>query len=121
MPAQKRELYASPNGDKWYLARESETGRLFVRHKANLPSGGQVTDIDIGAFLRGGRRHPEHQALLRMIGTWLKTIPSALRGKAGELGYPTTAEVDEATAAQIPARNPSNKSDIMIKDTPVPN
>ena len=75
MPAQKRALYASPNGDRWYLARESETGRLFVRHKANVPSGGQVTDIDIGTFLSGGRRHPEHQALLHLIGTLVESDP----------------------------------------------
>ena len=73
MPAQKRELYTSPNGDRWYLARQSETGRLFVRHKANVPSGGQVTDIDIGAFLSGGPRHPERQALLHLIGTLIES------------------------------------------------
>ena len=33
---QERELYSSPNGDSWYLVREPETGRLFVRHKANV-------------------------------------------------------------------------------------
>jgi len=69
MPVEKRELYRSSNGDRWFLAREPETGRLFVRHEANIPSGGQVTDIDIGAFLGEGRQHPEHQALLHMIGT----------------------------------------------------
>jgi hypothetical protein len=42
---------------------------VFVRHEANIPSGGQVTDIDIGAFLSAGRANPEHQALLRLIGT----------------------------------------------------
>lgn len=73
MPAQKRELYKSPNGDRWYLARESETGRLCVSHEANFPSGGQVTDIDIGAFLSGGPRHPEHQALLHLIGTLVES------------------------------------------------
>ena len=63
MPAQKRELYSNPNGDMWYLAREPETGRLFVRHSANAPSGEQVTDIDTGAFLRRDSEHPEHHAL----------------------------------------------------------
>jgi hypothetical protein len=53
---------------RWFLARDPETGRLFVRHEANIPSGGQVTDLDIGAFLSGGQRNPEHQALLRLIG-----------------------------------------------------
>lgn len=63
------ELYSSPNGDRWFLARDPATGRVFVRHKANIPSGGQVTDIDIGAFLNQGRANPEHQALLHLIGT----------------------------------------------------
>jgi hypothetical protein len=78
MPTQNRELYRSPNGDRWYLAREPETGRLFVRHEANLPSGGQVTDIDIGAFLSGGPRHPEHQALLHLIGTLIESHPEQI-------------------------------------------
>jgi hypothetical protein len=78
MPAQERELYNSPNGDRWYLAREPETGRIFVRHRANVPSGGKVTDIDIGAFLSGGLRHPEHQALLHLIGTLVESVPQRI-------------------------------------------
>jgi len=69
MPLAKRELYISPNGDRWFLARGPETGSLFVRHEANVPSGGHVTDLDISAFLSVGRRNPEHLALLRLIGT----------------------------------------------------
>jgi hypothetical protein len=68
MPAEKRELYRSPNGDRWFLAHAPEMGTLFVRHEANVPSGGQVTDIDIGAFLSEDPRNPEHQALLHLIG-----------------------------------------------------
>src|SRR5947207_8728014 len=33
----------------------------------SAPSGGQVTDIELGAFL-GGPASPEHEALLRLIG-----------------------------------------------------
>ena len=62
-----RQLYRSPNGDTWFLARDPETGSAFVRHQANAPSGGQVTDIDLGAFL-SGPGSPEHEALLRLIG-----------------------------------------------------
>ena len=40
-----REIYRSSNGDRWLLARDPETGRVFVRHEPNLPSGGQVADI----------------------------------------------------------------------------
>jgi len=69
MPVETRELYSSPNGDRWFLSRDPATGRVFIKHEANIPSGGQSTDIDIGAFLSKGPRSPEHQALLRLIGT----------------------------------------------------
>jgi hypothetical protein len=62
-----RQLYRSPNGDSWFLARDPLTGSAFVRHQANAPSGGQVTDIELGAFL-GGPESPEHEALLRLLG-----------------------------------------------------
>jgi hypothetical protein len=74
MPLERRELYSSPNGDKWFLSRDSATGNVFVRHEANVPSGGRLTDIDIGAFLSAGR-NPEHQALLRLIGTLVEGRP----------------------------------------------
>ena len=62
-----RQLYRSPNGDSWFLVRDPATGSAFVRHQANAPSGGQVTDIDLGAFL-SSPGSPEHEALLRLIG-----------------------------------------------------
>ena len=65
--AEMRQLYRSPNGDTWFLARDPATGSAFVRPQANAPSGGQVTDIELGAFL-SGPRNPEHEALLRLIG-----------------------------------------------------
>jgi len=68
MLIEKRELYSSPNGDRWFLSRDS-TGRAFIRHEANPSSGGQTSDIDVGAFLSRGPLHPEHHALLRLIST----------------------------------------------------
>src|SRR5947209_1715300 len=65
--AKTRHLYRSPNGDSWSLARDPATGSAFVRHQANAPSGGHVTDIEMGAFLNGPGS-PEHEALLRLIG-----------------------------------------------------
>jgi hypothetical protein len=64
-----RQIYASSNGDCWHLLRDPETGRSFVRHAANLASGGQVSDIGLTAFLGSGRNGPEHQELWRLIGT----------------------------------------------------
>jgi hypothetical protein len=63
-----RELYRSSNGDRWCLAHDSVSGRVFVRHEPNLPSGGHASDIEIGTFLVRGRG-PEQQELLRLIGT----------------------------------------------------
>jgi hypothetical protein len=64
-----RKLYSSPNGDRWYLLRDA-SGEIFVRHEANVESGGAVSHIGIGDFLSSGRG-PEHQELLRLIGTLL--------------------------------------------------
>jgi hypothetical protein len=75
MGAETRTLYRSPNGDQWHLVREAETGRVLVRHKANASSGGRVTEIDIGTFLGPGAQGPEHQELLRLIGTLVDEAP----------------------------------------------
>jgi hypothetical protein len=63
------QLYRSPNGDTWFLARDP-TGFAFVRHQANAPSGGQITDLEIDTFL-SGPRNPEQDALLRLIGAFI--------------------------------------------------
>ena len=68
MSEKARLLYASTNGDHWYLVR-SEAGRALIRHRANLPSGGNVEELDVGEFLTRGPLGPEHQELLRLIGT----------------------------------------------------
>jgi hypothetical protein len=70
-----RELYRSPNGDRWLLARDPATGGVSIRHEPNRPSGSQPSHIDIGAFLSRGPRNPEHQALLRLIGTLVEETP----------------------------------------------
>jgi hypothetical protein len=72
-----RQLYASPNGDRWYLARYPESGRVFVQHVPNVPSGGQPSNIELGDFLSRGGNAPEHQALVRLIGTLVgETMPT---------------------------------------------
>jgi hypothetical protein len=58
-----REIYRSaPNGDRWLLVRNTETGRVFVRHEPNLPSGGQPADIEVGAFLVAVGNGPESKS-----------------------------------------------------------
>ena len=43
MATETRRLYRSANGDRWHLARDTASGRVFIRHEANERSGGQVT------------------------------------------------------------------------------
>ena len=69
MAVEKRELYSSPNGDRWYLARDVDLGQVFIWHEPNPPSGGKATRIEVGAFLGRSGHGPEHQELLRLIGT----------------------------------------------------
>jgi hypothetical protein len=71
----RRELYASPNGDRWFLARSGTTGRPVVLHVPNQPSGGLPTEIELGSFLVVGGGGPEHQELLRLIGTLIEGAP----------------------------------------------
>jgi hypothetical protein len=68
MPIATKDLYRSPNGDRWLLVR-NDTGRVFVRHEANLASGGSVTDTEIAEFLSQGGLGPEKQELIRLIGS----------------------------------------------------
>jgi hypothetical protein len=70
----RRELYRSPNGDTWFLGREPENGHAFIIHQPNAPSGGRLSHIELGAFLRGAAG-PEQQALLRLIGTLVEVPP----------------------------------------------
>jgi hypothetical protein len=76
MPVEARELYRSPNGDRWLLVRDPGSGRVLVRHEPNAPSGGRAGDTEVGDFLaRGGGRGPEHAELLRLIGTPVEGDP----------------------------------------------
>jgi hypothetical protein len=85
MSVAARELYGSANGDRWCLVRDRASGRIVVRHEANLPSGGTISDIELGAFLVQGGRGPEHQELLRLIGM-LAEEPFPSMDKAAEAG-----------------------------------
>jgi len=69
MSLRTRELYSSANGDRWQLALDPATGRVFIRHEPNAASGGRTADLEIGEFLIRGVYGPEHMELLRLIGT----------------------------------------------------
>jgi hypothetical protein len=67
MPFKTREIYTSANGDRWSVGVESESGRVFVKHEANVPSGGHTSEFDIEEFLNGAPDSPEHQALMQLV------------------------------------------------------
>ncbi|KAA2241127.1 hypothetical protein [Salinarimonas soli] len=68
MATESRELYASPNGDRWYLARQLTSHQVYVLHVPNAASGGGRAHIEVAAFLARSGHTPEQQALLRLIG-----------------------------------------------------
>jgi hypothetical protein len=82
--SERRELYRSPNGDSWFLAREPTDGRAFIIHQPNGPSGGRLSHIDLATFLSNKPEGPEHQALLRLIGTLVEVPPYADRTQGPE-------------------------------------
>src|SRR5215831_10833304 len=92
-------LYQSPNGDTWFLARDPRTGLAFVRHQANTPSGGQVTDLEIGAFLNRPR-NPEQDALFRAIGVLLLGPKRAGAGDE-QSGAGTRGEWSDAQLSEL--------------------
>ena len=83
-----RELYSSPNGDRWHLCKDA-SGRVFVLHQANIPSGGQTSQIELGDFLTRGYG-PEQQALFQMIGTLIESTPGELLTGEGNPGLAVT-------------------------------
>ncbi len=77
MAVSGKEFALSSNGDRWSLARDEKDGIAYVIHKANEPSGGAVTRIEISDFLKGAPAAPEHQALLCLLGAVAEHGPQA--------------------------------------------
>ena len=74
----RRELYQSSNGDRWFLGRDPSSGGAVVIHEPNRPSGAHTSCIGLGDFLRRGDG-PEQQALLRLIATLVDVPPYTAR------------------------------------------
>jgi hypothetical protein len=85
MAVQMRELYSSPNGDRWYLARDVDLGQVFIHHEPNRPSGGEASNLTIGAFLGRDGEGPEHREFVRLIGTLVERDVSFERGAAARI------------------------------------
>ena len=87
MAFEAKELYSSANGDRWSLVCDPDSGRVFVRHEPNAASGGETAEFGIGEFLIRGVYGPEHQELLRLIGTLVEGAPHA-RDRGARSGPP---------------------------------
>ena len=70
------DFHTRPNGDRWRLMCEDNDGPAFVRHLANEPSGGHVTDTSVEEFLAEGAAGPEHAALRRVVGELIREQPN---------------------------------------------
>ena len=66
MTTQRRRLYTSSNGDKWFLCRE-RSGGVVVSHEPNASSGGKASQIALAEFLAKQNQGPEHEALHQLI------------------------------------------------------
>lgn len=76
-------IYRSPNGDHWFLCSGKQQGP-FVRHVANAPSGGGISDVSVEAFLNtagDGYRGPQQDALRELLsaGTLASSAPAPER------------------------------------------
>jgi hypothetical protein len=81
-------MYSSPNGDCWHLCKDA-SDRVFVLHRANIPSGGHTSQIELGDFLARGYG-PEQQALIRMIGALIESTSGELLTGEGSPGLAVT-------------------------------
>ncbi|AQH05192.1 hypothetical protein A9R05_40040 (plasmid) [Burkholderia sp. KK1] len=60
------ELYASANGDRWFLHRGAD-GVPVVRHVPNVASGGKPSDASVADFLASAYATPQGEALTASI------------------------------------------------------
>jgi hypothetical protein len=79
-----KELYSSPNGDRWLLCKDGY-GHVFVVHQPNAASGGKISRIDLANFLSRGQG-PAQQALLQSIGSIIDGAPGELLSGEGDPG-----------------------------------
>jgi hypothetical protein len=93
-----RELYSSPNGDRWTLCRNL-AGQLVVSHRPNLASGGRASEIDVEVFLSQGGHGPEHQALTKALARMVNSAhPNDGKGLSREAADELSRALGQAVA-----------------------
>ncbi len=62
------EIYKNIEGDSWFLCR-NEMGHVYVVQEPTESSGRKGSVVGLGEFLSKETVGPEHDALLRLIGS----------------------------------------------------
>ena len=107
-----RHLYRSANGDRWSLMTDTSSGREFVRHEANQPSGGHLTDTDVDDFLDIRGSGPEFVALREILAAASESGVSLPKSKQDEdQARPPDATLRQETSA---ARQPMNDEEKVL-------
>jgi hypothetical protein len=68
-------FYASSNGDRWQLVRETEPACFVVRHEPNMASGGRPTDYPLDDFASQNSATPQGEALQTLLNKLLPDDP----------------------------------------------
>ena len=86
MADKRREIYRSSNGDAWFLMRDA-SGRVFVEHEPNEPSGGQLSRLTVGAFLARGAAGPSTRRLIiSLASSWMMPQPHPQKPRRHDAG-----------------------------------
>jgi hypothetical protein len=67
MTLSSTEIYRSQNGDIWRLIRDEASSQVYVRHEANPPLGGHITEMSIEEFLSRRGSGPEYAAMQELL------------------------------------------------------
>jgi hypothetical protein len=87
-----KELYNSPNGDRWLLSQDA-SGVLVVVHQPNESSGGRQSELRVELFLAQGGHGPEREALMREL--------AVLRAAAEDIPRELSPEETETLARAL--------------------
>ncbi len=111
-------IVSQSHGDPWFLGRQPANGHAFIIHQPNAPSGGRLSHLEVGEFLRQ-RAGPEQQALLRLVERLWMSLPLATgrESRSGTVGRPT---IHGRTGGPCPdSPRPSARGQYVMRRDPI--
>ncbi len=91
------DIYKSENGDNWRLIHDPASGRVFVRHEANLSSGGHITDMDVEEFSSRAEAGPVRSGVCGVALSSQGTDTGQMKSGPLFLGQPAPVRAHGAT------------------------